>query len=206
MGVRAAVQERKRFLREGLAILLGEDPDIEVIGTAATAAELLHLCGEHPPDVVLMELDLDDWDPAALAATLRANHPAIRIVGVGDGCDDVDAHVTRTDGPVTIVSALLSLTRRESSGGGSSPAVSAVTAAADRGLTARQIEILQHLRAGLTANEISASLGISPKTVEHHKRRVFARLGARSQAQAVAMGLRTGILLPDPAWDAWWSV
>lgn len=200
MSVRVAVQERKRFLREGLAILFSDEPDIEVIGTATTAAELLRLCDEHSPDVVLIELTTDNWDSGALVAALRADHPAVRIVGVGAAHDGVETQLTRTDGLTAIIAALRSSARYESSVNGSAATVPvAVAVAVDHGLTARQVEILQHLCAGLTANEISASLGISPKTVEHHKRRIFAQLEVHSQAQAVAVFLRTGTDAPSPA-------
>ncbi|MGH3922474.1 MAG: response regulator transcription factor [Pseudonocardiaceae bacterium] len=202
MNLRVAVQERKRFLRDGLAILLSDEPDIEVVGTATTAAELLRLCHEHSPDVVLIELEVDDWDPGALVAALRADHPAIRVVGVGAGHDGVNAQLTRTDGLTAIVAALRSSARCELSANGSAATVPAVGVEVDHRLTARQIEIVQHLCAGLTANEIAASLGISPKTVEHHKRRIFAQLGVHSQAQAVAVFLRNGTDAPSPAGHA----
>ena len=66
-------------------------------------------------------------------------------------------------------------------------------------LTGRELEVLRLIGAGRTTREISTALGVSRRTVENHKRRIFAKLGVQSQAHAVASAARLGILTAPPA-------
>ncbi|MGH3430067.1 MAG: response regulator transcription factor, partial [Mycobacteriales bacterium] len=61
-------------------------------------------------------------------------------------------------------------------------------------LTQRETEILSRVSEGMSSLQVAASLGISSRTVENHKRRIFAKLGVRSQAHAVAVALASGAL------------
>src|SRR4051812_6256584 len=88
--IRVVVQERQRFFREGLMMVLDDEPDLEVVATAETAADLTRACDEHKPDLVLVELDAD-WDGCRLAAALRKRHRALRVVGLASNVDAVMA-------------------------------------------------------------------------------------------------------------------
>jgi DNA-binding CsgD family transcriptional regulator len=66
-------------------------------------------------------------------------------------------------------------------------------------LTGREIEVLRLIGAGRTTREISIVLGVSRRTVENHKRRIFAKLNVQSQAHAVASAARLGLLTPLPS-------
>lgn len=203
--IRVAVQERQRFLREGLSIVLGEEPDIEVVGAAGTAADLVELCERIRPNVVVLELDCDAWDACRLAAALRRRFRSIRVVGLlhttrFEGSArayqaGVRAIVPHSGGSAAVVSAV-----RNSAG--SRPVVTPMATEPDplprRVLTAREIEVLEQIGAGLTTREISEQLGIRPKTVENHKQRIFAKLGVQNQAHAVAVALRSGMVAVRP--------
>ena len=80
--IKVAVQERQRFFREGLEMVLAGEPDIEVVGAVASATELVSVCEAGRPDVVLLEIDADGWDPCRLSTTLRKRSRALRIVGI----------------------------------------------------------------------------------------------------------------------------
>src|SRR4051794_2111583 len=60
VAIRVAVQERQRFFREGLAMVLSTEPDVEVVASVATAAELVTACEADRPDVVLLEVDAEE--------------------------------------------------------------------------------------------------------------------------------------------------
>lgn len=66
-------------------------------------------------------------------------------------------------------------------------------------LTGRELEVLRLIGAGRTTREISGALGVSRRTVENHKRRIFAKLDVQSQAHAVASAARLGLLTLPPA-------
>jgi DNA-binding CsgD family transcriptional regulator len=61
-------------------------------------------------------------------------------------------------------------------------------------LTTRELDVLNLIGCGHTTSEIGPRLGISPKTVENHKQRLFAKLGVSNQAHAVAVSMRLGLL------------
>src|SRR5579872_2297412 len=66
-------------------------------------------------------------------------------------------------------------------------------------LTPREVMVLDQMRAGLTAMQIARRLAISPKTVENHKIRIYSKLGARNQSEAVAIGMLRGLASAKPA-------
>jgi DNA-binding NarL/FixJ family response regulator len=69
-------------------------------------------------------------------------------------------------------------------------------------LTPREIEVLECIAAGCNLREAGERLGISPKTVDNHKQRIFAKLGVQTQAHAISVAIRRGILAsatqPEP--------
>jgi DNA-binding NarL/FixJ family response regulator len=203
MAVRVAIQDRQRFFREGLAMVLGGEPDVEVVAAVATASEVTRACEDERPDVVLLELDADEWDACRLAAALRKRTSTLRVIGVANAVDrmlglrayqaGIRSVVPRGGGVSGVLTAIRSNT----------PTVGAVTAmppvrVSPRAvLTARELDVLGLVGAGHTTREVSEVLGISPKTVENHKQRIFVKLGVQNQAHAVAVAMRTGLLHAD---------
>jgi len=187
-----------------MALLLDAEPDIEVVGTAESSPELARLCEQHRPDAVVLAIDADDFDGCRLTIALRKRQRALRVVGL---CDEVSrltaqratqsgvhAVVARTDGMATVLSALRAESRL-------APKIIGLperpVPEARVGLTARERSVLQLIRVGSTTREISHVLDISPKTVENHKQRIFAKLGVQNQAHAVSVAMRNGLLPVD---------
>src|SRR5258706_9952026 len=79
---RIVVQERQRLFREGIAMILGAEPDMDVVATAADARELVKGCEEHRPDAVILEVDVTEWDVPRLIAALRKRQRSLRVIGV----------------------------------------------------------------------------------------------------------------------------
>jgi DNA-binding NarL/FixJ family response regulator len=207
---RVAVQQRQRLFREGIAQLLEAEGDIELVGTAATADELLELCVEHRPEVAVLEADTSDWKPGQLARSLRRSVPGVRLVGLSTG--DLPAAeiaraqrhgmrevVPRSAGIGQILAALRATSPvrylRPDAGG---PRHGSVTDLDGLTLTSRELTILNLVGAGFTSRAISAQLAISHKTVENHKQRIFAKLGVQNQAHAVSVAMRRGLMRPEP--------
>ncbi|MGQ0519605.1 MAG: response regulator transcription factor [Actinomycetota bacterium] len=195
------LQERMRLFREGLTLLLDAEPDFSVAASVADAGGLVQACEEIRPDVVVLEADVREWDAARLVAALRKRSRRLRVVGTYAELDRLQAGrfkqagvqclVGRDGGYGALLDALRS--RRPTT----APAAFAPPgpAAGPKGsLTPRQVEVLRLVGNGATTREISQALGISPKTVENHKQRLFARLGVQNQAHAVAVAIRDGLL------------
>ena len=213
MATRVVVQQRQRLFREGLAQLVGAEDDMEVCGTAASSEDLVRVCAERGPEIVLLEADSTAWDVARLCASLRRAHPRLRVIGLSDAPTSAgETSEARRSG----MSALVS---REMGIGGILAAVRATVANPEGGnvavfrrsvsvevptrpvLTERELHVLHLVGAGCTSREISSRLGISHKTVENHKQRAFGKLGVQNQAHAISVAMRAGFLRADHVLD-----
>ena len=205
--MRIAIQDRQRLYREGVALVLANEPDLEVVTTAATAAELVAATAEQHIDLVVLELDVEEWDACRLVAALRKRYPGLAVVGLLPGDDDTLPARAYQAGVRSVfprnagIRAFLRTVR-------SLPSPSRSTVPADRVvnlderrplLSHREIQVLGEIGAGSTTRLVAQAMGISPKTVENHKQRIFAKLGVQNQAHAVAVAMRQGLLQPGPS-------
>ena len=161
-------------------------------------------------DVAVFELVADAWDVAELAAAIRIDCPTIRLVGLHPGrrsdhtarstAVGVDAMLSYGTGVAGLVAAI-----RGDEGVSRAPAIDRRVLPAREILTAREREVLLHISAGYTTQQSAQLLSLSPKTVDNHKQRMFAKLDVQNQAHAVAVahrpgssGRRTGSTVTDP--------
>jgi DNA-binding NarL/FixJ family response regulator len=199
--VRIAIQDRQRLYREGIALVLGAEPDFEVVAVAGTAAEVVLATAEEPIDVLVLELDVEEWDACHLVAALRKRHPGLAVVGIVAGGDAqlpdaaYQAGVRSTFARNAGVTAFLGTLRTLPSASRAVPSLRVIHLDERRPLLSnREIEVLGEIGAGGTTRHVAAAMGISPKTVENHKQRIFCKLGVQNQAHAVAVALRRGLL------------
>jgi DNA-binding NarL/FixJ family response regulator len=201
MAVTVAVQQRGRLLREGLMHLLTQDPTLEIVGSATTDEALLRLCAERQPDLVIFEIDATEWDPCRLAVRLQRATPGLRFVGT---------HADSFDSARLERAKAISLSFLVPHSLGSSGIAAAIqealacpapqfgvvgdAAAKPARLTEREMAILRIIAEGSTCLEVALRLGISSKTVENHKQRIFRKLGVQNQSHAIAIALRTGVI------------
>jgi len=203
--LRIAIQDRQRLYREGVALILGGEPDLEVAAVAGTAAELVAATADEPLDLVVVELDVAEWDACRLVAALRKRHAGLAVVGITPEADTrlpasayqagVRSVFARNAGMRTLLRTIRSLPSP-------SRAVPAqrVTPPDERRalLSGRALQVLGEIGAGGTTRRVAAAMGISPKTVENHKQRIFGKLGVQNQAHAVAVAMRQGLLTVSP--------
>jgi DNA-binding NarL/FixJ family response regulator len=196
-----AVVAAAPLLRDGLAIALAEDPRLAIIASVPSCDVIDRATADALHAIVLV-IDESDLAPALTAA--RSGWSA-RLVGVHDNLaahfvenlasEGFDVLVDVSAGHVAIVDAVLgsrarSLLRWEP------PRIGLAR------LTDREHDVLVRVATGASSREIAADLAISHHTVENYKQRVFRKLGASNQAQAVATALRHGLLTPaaERAW------
>jgi len=212
--IRVLAADDQRVVREGLAMLLGLLPDVEVAGTAADGEEVLALAAQLEPDVILMDLRMPRMDGVEATRRLRERDPAVKVVVLTTYADDrsvIEAlragalgYLTKDAGADEIQQAL----RRVASGEAAlDPAVQRhlVEAIADGvpaeprsgplpdGLTAREAEVLTLIAGGLSNPEIAERLVVSEATVKSHVNHLLAKIGARDRAQAVGYAYRRGL-------------
>jgi DNA-binding NarL/FixJ family response regulator len=209
--IRVLAADDQRVVREGLAMLLGLLPDVEVAGTAADGEEVLALAAELKPDVILMDLRMPRMDGVEATRRLRERDPAVKVVVLTTYADDrsvIDAlragalgYLTKDAGAAEIQQAL-----HRVAGGQAAldPAVQRhlVEAIAQGGpggsppgpaLTAREAEVLTLIAGGLSNTEIAERLVVSEATVKSHVNHLLAKIGARDRAQAVGYAYRHGL-------------
>jgi DNA-binding NarL/FixJ family response regulator len=203
--LRIAIQDRQRLYREGIALILGAEPDLRMTAIAGTAAELVAATAEEPIDLVVLELDVEEWDACRLVAALRKRHAGLSVVGITAGADTrlpasayqagVRSVFARNAGMRTFLRTIRSLP----SPSRAVPANRVVHLDERRPLlSAREVEVLSEIGAGGTTRHVAVHMGISPKTVENHKQRIFDKLGVQNQAHAVAVAMRQGLLTLSP--------
>ena len=202
--LRIAIQDRQRLYREGVALVLAGEPDLQVVATAATAAELVAATAETDINLVVLELDVQDWDACRLVAALRKRHPGLAVVGLLPGDDDTLPARAYQAGVRSVfprnagIRAFLRTVRSLPSPSRSVPAERVVRLEERRPLLShREVQVLGEIGAGSTTRLVALTMGISPKTVENHKQRIFTKLGVQNQAHAVAVAMRQGLLSPS---------
>jgi DNA-binding NarL/FixJ family response regulator len=211
--MRVLTADDQRVVREGLALLLGLMPDVELVGSARDGHEVLELADIMRPDIVLMDLRMPRCDGVEATRLLRARHPEIRVIVLTTYADDrsvIDAlragargYLTKDSGAEQIHQALRDVIDDRSA---IDPAVQhhLVAAIADHaaaaptpphaGLTPRELEVLTLIAQGLSNSEIAGQLFVSEGTVKSHINRLLAKIDARDRAQAVAYAYRHGLV------------
>jgi DNA-binding CsgD family transcriptional regulator len=178
MTIRAVVVvHREAMVAEGIAAGLSTHPGLLPIAVATTAREG-EMCAERA-DVIA----LDELVDGAVAAATRLRRQGRRVVMIGERTDDgADARVSPT---ATIASLAKAMVPEEA-------------VASKPRLSPREKEVLGLVAKGLAAKQVARRLGISPKTVELHKSRIFAKLGVNNQTAAVSLALSNELRSGQP--------
>lgn len=217
--LRIVIADDQASVREGLVLLLGGLPGIDVVGAAADGEQALGLVAERHPDAILLDLHMPVLDGIGATRRLAAEHPGVAVVILTTYADDESvlealragarSYLTKDADRADIASAL------QAAAGGlsvldarvqaallaaatSRPAASAPTPAAEPasraplpdGLTQREAEILTLIAQGLTNPEICARLFLSNHTVKTHISRIFAKTGSRDRVAAIGYARR----------------
>ncbi|MFK8849569.1 response regulator [Streptomyces sp. Ac-502] len=219
MTARVVVADDQTVVREGIVMLLGLLPGIEVVGSAGDGEEAVRLTAELAPDVVLMDLRMPRCDGVEATRRIRTEHPGTEVVVLTTYADDdhlfpaleagARGYLTKDADGDEIVRAVEDVL---SGAAGLSPKVqrrllerfaepvrtAAPTAPAEPpdGLTAREVEVLRLVAEGLSNPEIARSLHVSNATVKTHINNLFAKAGLRDRAQAIHYAYRHGLAQP----------
>jgi len=211
--LRVVIADDQASVREGLVLLLGGLPGIEVVGAAADGEQALALVAERKPDAILLDLHMPVLDGIGATRRLVAEHPEVAIVVLTTFADDstvLDAlhagarsYLTKDADHTEIAKAL------QAAAGGLTvfdPRVHATLLAATAnakpepmaapppdGLTEREAEILGLIARGMTNPEIAAQLFLSNHTIKTHISRIFAKTGSRDRAAAIGYAHRHNI-------------
>jgi len=191
------------LLREGLAAIIDNQPDMVLVAQASSAQEAILQFRKHQPDVTLMDLRLPDKSGIEATIAIRAEFPEARIIMLTTFEGDVEiqraleagarGYMLKSMPPKELVEVI----RQVHAGKKRIPPQLAAELAehmSDDGLTAREIEVLGQIAGGNRNRDIAEKLFITEETVKVHVKHIMDKLGASDRTQAVAIGVRRGII------------
>lgn len=191
------------LLREGIAALVNNQPDMVLVAEASNGAEAIQLFKQHLPDVTLMDLRLPDMSGIDIVIAIRSEFPEARIIMLTTFEGDVEIHRALQAGARGYLlknmppSELLDVIRQVHAGKKRIPPEIASQLAehmSDQNLTEREVEVLRQVADGNRNRDIAKNLFISEETVKVHIKHIMEKLGAADRTQAVSIGIRRGII------------
>ena len=191
------------LLREGLATLINNQPDMVLVADASTGSDAIQKYREVKPDVTLMDLRLPDMSGIDAMIAIRTEFTDARFVMLTTFEGDVEMQRALAAGARGYLlknmapNELLDVIREVHSGKRRIPAEVASRLAehlTDEALTPRETEVLQRIAGGNRNREIAEQLFISEETVKVHIKHIMEKLGASDRTQAVAIAVRRGII------------
>ncbi|SDC22252.1 two component transcriptional regulator, LuxR family [Geodermatophilus telluris] len=212
--IRLVIVDDHAIVRQGLRSILEREPDIEVVGEAATAADALDLVAAARPHIVLLDLKLSAGSDVAglsLCGELTARAPAPGVLVVTTFLDErlvleaiqrgARGYVLKDVDAVALVAAIRAVRRGESAFDSHSAAMvvrslaaPAAAAPSSPQLTGREREVLTLLARGLSNEAIGRELYISATTAKFHVTNLMRKLAVSRRAEAVYAGSKLGLI------------
>jgi len=205
--IRLLIADDHPVVRAGLAGLLSDEPEFEVVGQAADGIEAVRLAAEVAPDVVLMDLRMPGLDGVAATVRILAAPPPtprVLILTTYESDDQILAAIEAGAGGYLLKAApqdeIVAGIRSVAAGQTAlSPQVAVRLVERMRrpepaALTPRELEVLALVADGTGNKQIAARLGIGESTVKTHLLRIFEKLGVSDRTRAVTLAMEQGIL------------
>ncbi|MGN0854159.1 MAG: response regulator [Kiritimatiellia bacterium] len=201
--IRVCVIDDHSVVRMGFKYMLSFAPDMMCVGEATggeNAAAFVRACGA---EVVLLDVRMPGTDGLAALDEILTDNPAAKVVMLTTSDTEEDIYRAVTMGAKGYVlketdpQALLASIRTVAAGGTAiSPEIRKIydIRASERGLTAREREVLGYVAKGLSNDEIARLMDVSFNTVKSHLKSILLNLGVADRAEAVAQGIRRGLI------------
>jgi DNA-binding NarL/FixJ family response regulator len=191
------------LMREGIAAIIRNEPDMLLVAEASNGREAIQGFREHRPDITLMDLRLPDIGGIDAMVAIRTEFPDARIIMLTTFEGDVEIRRALQAGAAGYMlktmprRQLVEMIRRVHAGKKHIPPEIAAHLAehmGDESLSKREVDVLQKIAGGNRNSDIAALLFISEETVKGHVKHIMEKLGASDRTEAVAIGLRRGII------------
>jgi DNA-binding NarL/FixJ family response regulator len=191
------------LMREGIAAIIRNEPDMLLVAEASNGREAVQGFRDHRPDITLMDLRLPDISGIDAMVAIRTEFPNARIIMLTTFEGDVEIRRALQAGAVGYMlktmprRQLVEMIRRVHAGKKHIPPEIAAHLAehmGDETLSKREVDVLQKIAGGNRNGDIAALLFISEETVKGHVKHIMEKLGASDRTEAVAIGIRRGII------------
>jgi DNA-binding NarL/FixJ family response regulator len=207
--IRLLIADDHPVVRDGLRGMVAGEPDLEVVGEAATGVEALALVPRVRPDVALVDLRMPELDGVATIRALRERHPEVRVLVLTTFDSDRDVvsaieagatgYLLKDTPRAELFRAIRAAARGEAvlAPAAVSRLVGQLRQPATPALTARELQVLELVARGASNREAAARLHVSEATVKTHLVHAFGKLGVSDRTAAVTVALERGLLGRD---------
>lgn len=191
------------LLRGGIAALIGNQTDMQVVAEAADGRESLEQFRKYRPDITLMDLQMPGMNGVDAISAIRAEFPDARIIVLTTHAGDVQVSRAFKAGArayllkSSLRNELLDTIRAVHSGQkrvSSEIAAEIAEHSADDTLTPREVDVLRLIAKGNSNKQVAAQLSLTEETVKSHIRSILSKLQANDRTHAVAIGVKRGII------------
>jgi len=215
--IRILIADDHALFRQGVRRLLDAAPELQVVGEASSGHEALRLVEELAPDIVLLDVSMPGPSGIEVARVIKTTSPRSRVIILTVFTNEeflfeaikagAMGYLLKDSSPEELLRAVRVVAEGE---GLIAPAMAAkifkefARATEDikevvplvTPVTQREVEILQHVAAGLANKEIASRLGISERTVKNHLSNIMEKLQVNSRTQAAVYALKSGLVPP----------
>ncbi len=211
MTIKIVIADDHLIIRQGLRLILETEPDFDLVGEAGDGAEVLQVCAQVHPDVVLMDLRMPGMDGLTAIEKLRIDYKDIAVVILTTFNEDelmlrglqagAKGYLLKDTTREALFNAIRAAARGETL---LTPEtmlrlLSQVEKPAHSGnnditLTDREQQVLKAVALGERSKEVAYKLGITERTVKAHLASIYSKLGVDSRAAAIAIAAQRGWL------------
>ena len=191
------------LMREGIATVIRNEPDMQLVAEASTGHEAIEGFRQHRPDVTLMDVRMPDMGGIDALLAIRTEFADARVIMLTTFEGDAEIQRALEAGAQGYMlksmprKQLVDMIRKVHAGKKHIPPEVAAQLAehlGDEALSKREVEVLQKVAGGKRNSDIATLLFISEETVKGHIKHIMGKLGASDRTEAVAIGIRRGLI------------
>ncbi len=207
--IKVLIIDDHRVFADGLARVMSDEPDIEVIGVASSGHQGIAMAATLSPTVVLVDYHLPDHDGLAITARIKAHAAETYVVMLTGSAEDsvllsaieagCSGYLTKTSTAVEVAQAVRLAAAGEATISPRElarllPQLGRNQQSIGSDLTPRELQILGLLAPGTANSAIATDLHLSINTVRNYVQSILTKLGAHSKLEAVAVGVQQGLI------------
>jgi DNA-binding NarL/FixJ family response regulator len=200
--IHVIIADDHSLIRYGIRLAFAEDPNLSLIGEAATGTEALQLCQKLLPDILLLDINMPGPSPVELVKTLKASCPKTKIIILTAFDNEIyvrnlyqlgiKGYILKDEATDVLSEAIRSvMAGRPWFSESISQKISTTTLVEDM-LSDRELEVLELVGAGKTNEQIGENLCLSERTIRYHIENIMHKLHVSNRVEAFALASERG--------------